>query len=318
MTNSLYGVIIIKFILMYRPRILVSVSFGPQSDAALKYARKIARLTGDTLSCLYVIEEPGYITGKFISKEIRQKIRREAEQRLSARVNAIYTKEDKITFEIIVTSGKVYRKILEKAADLHARLIIMGRSDSSDLHKNMIGSNTVQTVARATLPVLTIRSSRYLADEQILLPLDLTKPTGLKISKAIEIAHLLRAKVMLFTMITPEGVSLESTFRNRLKEIKQLFISTGIQCNAHLCVSGEKITGGIISFAGKIRAGLILVITQQETHHTEMFIGSTAREVIKRSEIPVLSIIPQIEPGESPDGAIPGHIMKHELINDVP
>jgi len=313
----LYCVIIIKNSLMNKPRILVCVSFGPQSDAALKYARKIAGVTHDTISCLYVIEQPGYITGKFISKEIQQKIRREAEQKLSTRVNAIYTREDPTSFEIIVTTGKVYRKILEKAADLHARLIIMGRSDLSDLHKNVIGSNTAQTVARAMLPVITIRSSKYLANEQLLLPLDLTKPTGLKLSRAMEIARLLQAKVMLYTMITPDGTGQEPMFRNRLKEIKQSFTGMGIPCNAHLSVSRERVTDGIISFAGKISAGLILIMTQQETHTTEMFIGSTAREVIKRSEIPVVSMIPQIEPPEFPDGTTSGNILKHEFINDL-
>jgi nucleotide-binding universal stress UspA family protein len=286
----------IKFILMHRTRILVSVSFGPQADAALKYARKIAGVTRDTISCLYVVEEPGYITGKFISKEVRQKIRREAEQKLSARVNAIYSREDTIDFEIIVTSGKVYRKILEKASDLHARMIIMGRSDIPDLRKDVIGSNTIQTVARATLPVITLRSSKYIADEHILLPLDLTKHTGLKVSKAIEMAKLLGSKVTLFAMIASGQQGREPEFRNRLHEIKQLFTESGIRCNQQLTFSHEKPAAGILTYAGKIRAGLILIMTQQETHATEMFIGSTARELIKHAEVPVVSINPQTEP----------------------
>lgn len=302
---------------MNNPRILVPVSFGPQSDAALKYARKIAEITGDTISCLYVVEQPGQITGLFISKETHQKIRREAEKKLSSRVNTIYTREARTSFEIIVTTGKVYRKILEKASDLHARLIVMGRSDSSDLHRNVIGSNTVQTVARANLPVITVRSSKYLGEEHILLPLDLTKPAAVKISSAIEIARLLKAKVTVYTLVPPDRTGQDLSFRNRLKEVKQSFTDRGIVCQAHLAASGGRITDGIISFAVQIRAGLIMIMTQQETHTTEMFIGTTAREVIKRSPVPVLSMIPQTGPGGSPEKPDTVSNLKHELIDDI-
>ena len=66
---------------MYRKKILVPVDFHETSYAAFKYAREIALKTNAKISCLYVIEESGYITSGFISKEIQESIRREAESR---------------------------------------------------------------------------------------------------------------------------------------------------------------------------------------------------------------------------------------------
>jgi len=38
---------------------------------------------------------------------------------------------------------------------------------------------------------------------------------------------------------------------------------------------------------------LIIIMTQQENRLTEFFIGSAAQQIIRQSEIPVMSIIPK-------------------------
>ena len=48
----------------------------------------------------------------------------------------------------------------------------------------------------------------------------------------------------------------------------------------------------IIEYSEKVDAGLILIMTQQETDITEMFIGSSAQAIINNSEIPVMSVVP--------------------------
>ena len=48
----------------------------------------------------------------------------------------------------------------------------------------------------------------------------------------------------------------------------------------------------IIDYATEVNAGLIMIMTQQESDITEMFIGSSAQAIINGSEIPVMSVVP--------------------------
>lgn len=288
---------------MISKRILVPVNFGAQSDAALQYASKIAGTINGMITCLHVIEEPGFITGKFITKETKEQIRREAGQRLSAKVNANIN-DRKIPFEIIVTAGKVHRKISEKANDIKAVFIIMGKSDSLDLKDNLLGSNTKQVIAQATTPIITVKSKKLLESRQLLVPLDLSKPVYLKILKAIEIARLLQIDVGILTILKSDWSSLEANFRSRLDEIKEVFSNAGVSCKANSIVSKNPVYQEIISFANTTRAAMILIMTQQETEFTDLFIGSANQEIINHSEIPVLSIRPEEKTDLYPDDAL--------------
>jgi nucleotide-binding universal stress UspA family protein len=294
--------------MMQKWRILVPVSFGPQSDAALKYARKASQQTNGMITCLYVIEKPGFITGKFISREIEQRIRREAEVQLAAKVNRIYKNEEGLSFELIVTSGKVHRKILEKAAELQVNEIIMGRSDSPDLTKDLLGSNASHVIARSAVPVLTLRGSKFIANSHILLPLDLSNPVSLKIAKAIEIASLQQSRITICAVLNPDWAILELAYRERLKEIKKLVASYDIECRVQLIISRKPVPDEILSLSGRVGAGQIIIMTQVESGTTDMFIGSTVREVVKRSEIPVLSLTPNIQTGLYPYKSLFGNI----------
>ena len=288
---------------MISKRILVPVNFGAQSDAALQYASNIAGTINGMITCLHVIEEPGFITGKFISKEIKEQIRREAGQRLSAKVNANIN-DQQIPFEIIVSAGKVHRKISEKANDIKAEFIIMGRSDSLDLKDNLLGSNTKQVIAQTTTPIITVKSKKLVENGQILVPLDLSKPFYFNILKAIQVARLLQMDVSILTILRSDWNSLEAKFRSRLDEIKEVFNNAGVTCKVNLIESKNPVYQEIISFANTSKATLILIMIQQETHYTDLFVDSAEYEVLHQSEIPVLSIRPEEQTDSYPDDAL--------------
>ncbi len=135
MTNATSGVPTENHILMTRRRILVPMDLDAQSDSALEFARTIATSLNAMISCMYVIEEQRLLQAGTTSREARLKQRREAENKLSEKVNSILN-EVKIPFELIVTSGKVHEKILEKSVDLNAQLIVMSKSNSGDIERN--------------------------------------------------------------------------------------------------------------------------------------------------------------------------------------
>ncbi len=279
---------------MQKIRILVPVSFSLQSDLALKQAKIFASQLNVMLTCLYVIEYPGIVTGRILSGELEKKIKREAELKLSSKVNEIFSDHEGIPFELIVSTGKVYRKILEKASELRMDLIIMGNSDSGAKARHDIGSNACRVVARSSIPVITTNVHNVKIVEHIVLPLDLSDRINIKISKSMEIAHLFHARVTVCSFIGFEALARRASIDMRLGHIQRIFNHSGIECNVQIIEVEKTVPDEIISFTRDLGADLIFLMTQQESNITDMFIGSTAREVIRKSIQPVMSISPNI------------------------
>lgn len=280
---------------MHRFRILVPVSFGSQSNVALRHARILAQKLKGMITCLHVIETQGFISAKFQTREMERKIRHEAEVSLASEVNAILGGNKDVLYELIITSGKVHRKILEKSVALDIDMIIMGRSDSTELSEHTIGTNASRVIERSTIPVLTMGQSEIPSYKHILAPLDLSSPVSLQLAKTIEIAELLRAKVTICAILPPGWPRLETAYRKRLLEIKKLSIHYELNCQVKLFITDKKIVDEIISCSKKYHPDLLLLMTQVESNLEELSIGSVAYQLICTSEIPILSVTPVLQ-----------------------
>jgi nucleotide-binding universal stress UspA family protein len=282
---------------MTRRRILVPIDFSPHSDAALYYARQIATKSHDMISCMYVMEEHGAMTDILEAPEIKRKMRRDAEYKLSERVHSILKSEDSTDFELIITSGNVQKKILEKASDLNARLIVMGRSNSKDLGSTRIGSNTRHIIAHAHVPVITMSEIGFAETDCVIVSLDLSQPVNTIIKCAIDSARLLDAGIILISVIEKERASFEPVYRTRLKEIRQLLRAHNIKCSSHLLFAQSSVHEEILAFSNRIDSTVILLITRLENESISANLGSTALEVIANSKVPVQCINPRYTPG---------------------
>ena len=301
---------------MHRFRILVPVSFGSQSDIALKQARSIALQLKAMITCMHVVDHPVLISGSLFSREKEQKVRLEAELKLALKVDAILSGHD-VLYELIVTSGKVYRKILEKASELNTDLILMGRSDAVEGKKYHLGTNATRVIERSTIPVLTIQNTHHHFCNHILLPLDLSAPVSLQLAKTIKIADMLIARVTVCTILPPGGTRLEAAYRKRLIEIKNLFAHYDIFCRVKLIISDRKVADHLLSCSLRYHPDLLVIMTQEESDTADLTLGSVAKELMCKSEFPVLSITPVIQqelyPFRSLFGSINDPISRYDL-----
>ena len=65
-----------------------------------------------------------------------------------------------VNVECIVSSGKIYDKIVETAESVAANLIVMGTDGSpKDIRKKFIGSNANNVVRLSPCPVITIKAN---------------------------------------------------------------------------------------------------------------------------------------------------------------
>lgn len=281
---------------MDRKKILVPVDFKELSFAALNYAKEIALEIKSKIACLYVIEEPGYITGSFLSKEIQENIRREAESQLAQAANSILG-SDEIPYEIIISKGKVHQKITDVAKQVKADIIVLGRSNNNENKLVKIGTNTHHLIRDSKIPVVTVNKQKNFFKHDILLPLNLAEPFKGKIEKAINLAGTLHVGLAVLSVISVKEGENYDTYHQLLDKIKLIVERQKVKCQTFLIKSILPISKVISNFVEKNEIEMIVVMTQHEINFLDYFISSTAQQIINQAKIPTLSIIPQSDFG---------------------
>lgn len=279
-------------------KILVPVDFSEQSLIALGQSYNLAREYDAKILLLYVIDDSGIVskllTAKHLSsmkKDIQNRLHKLAEETI---------KKSKIEVDTMVAKGKVYEKIIEVADMVNALMIIMGHDGRKKLHARFIGSNALSVVREAKCPVITIKGKHHREGcKNIVLPLDLTKETKDKVSHSIEIAKLgvFRAAIRVVSVLQSTDEFIVNKLTRQLETVKNYIQKQGVECSAEIIKTvkgGDSLAQCVIGYAHKVDGDLIIIMTQQETNITRMFIGSTAQEIVNVSDIPVMSIIPQI------------------------
>jgi universal stress protein A len=143
-------------------RILVPSDFSDASDAALAYARAIARRFSASIHLLYVFDDP-FASGAFVADgvglmpvDLRESLFTDARARLADRLTAHAQLIPGSSSALVV--GPVARRIVEYADENEMDLIVMGTHGRGGLAHALLGSVAERVVRTAHCPVLTTRS----------------------------------------------------------------------------------------------------------------------------------------------------------------
>lgn len=277
-------------------KILVPVDFSEQSLIALEQSYNLAKEYHAEITLLHVIEDSGMLS-KLFSNEQHEDFKKTIQKKLDDLAKQV-EKKTKMKVNTLVGKGPVYEKINEVAELINATMIVMGTNgEQQGLKRKFIGSNALRVVRESTIPVITVQGKNHRNGcKNIVLPLDLSKETREKVSKAIELSKLfhgstIRVVSVLFT--TDEFVVNRLT--RQLGQVKAFLEKHKIECTAEIIkgTKGEEtLAQNILEYASKVDGDLIMIMTQQEVDFTQYFIGSSAQEIINHSKIPVLSICP--------------------------
>jgi nucleotide-binding universal stress UspA family protein len=279
--------------------ILVPYDFREMAEIALGQSYNLARLTGLDITLLHVHEESNAVTKTFIEDK-KDDILKKIEEQLQI----IATKaqaESGITIHTMVARGRIHSKIVEVAEMIQAKFIVMSLSSTheEDPDKRMVGANLSRVIRAAKCPVLTISSkSHYDGCRSILLPLDITKQTRHKVGWAIEVALKFNAKIKIVSALwSRNNEDIVTQLRAQLIQVRKFIEERGIEVSAEIIESerGSKtLIPAILEYAHKEGdIDLIMIMTQQEVGWVEFFVGSHATEMIRSSDIPVMSVVPK-------------------------
>jgi nucleotide-binding universal stress UspA family protein len=277
--------------------ILVPIDFSEQSLIALKQSYNLARLTKADITLINVIEESFFdpIFGRKEDKGLEKKILK-ALDKLAQETSH----ETGIRVHTQISRGKVYDEIKNTAKKLKCSFIVMGTSGGSGGLKRFIGSNSLRVIREASCPVITIKGKKHRPGcRNIVLPLDLTKETKEKVKKAIDLARLFGSKIDLVSILNTDDEFIVNKLKRQMQQVLEYVEKQEVSCSTEF-IQGDDISDEIIKYAKKIKADLIMIMTQQESNWSDiMFISSSAQEIINNSDIPVLCIRPTEKKGSS-------------------
>ena len=157
--------------------ILIPTDFSEQSLQAIKYAQIISKNIPTKLNFIYVMEGAEHShknnpeqQEEFIRKNIRLKF-----ENILNNFNGFDENDD---FKLFIEKGKVYDRILETAAAINAKLLIMGCNSAGDYKNRFLGSNALRIMRSCPVPVLSSNQHSQLSKfKNIILPIDLSKET---------------------------------------------------------------------------------------------------------------------------------------------
>ena len=275
------------------------MDFSEQSLISLSQSYNLAREYDAEILLLHVIEDGGLLPKLITAKQLAD-IKKDIQKKLDKLAEET-TKKSKIAVDTMIAKGKVYEKIIEVADMVGALMIIMGSNSQKKLRIRFIGSNALRVVRESNCPVITIKGKHHREGcKNIILPLDLTKETREKVSHAIEMARLgsFRSAIRIVSVLPSSDEFLVNKLTRQIDQVKAFIQKQGIESSAEII----KIKKGkaslaqcILDYAEKAQGDLIIIMTQQEANFTRLFIGSTAQEIVNNSDIPVMSIIPQMK-----------------------
>ena len=217
--------------------------------------------------------------------------------------------------DALIDIGRPEADIVNRAASLHADLIVMGTHGTSGFDRLVLGSVTEKVLRRATCPVLTVPpravATSALPLQRILCPVDLSDASLEAFAFARALAQEAGASVTVLHVLewpweeppAPAFGELPATQATALEEYRA-YIETSAMARLRSLVadapagdvrvtprlSNGKAYKGILQVADEEKSNLIVMGVYRRGAADTTLLGSTTHQVVRRAACPVLTL----------------------------
>ncbi len=276
-------------------KILVPVDFSETGMLALKHAAFMARLFKSDLYLLYVVEIIDFPfnlnSSVWITARDYDEVENAAAERLSEIAETI-KKDGVVNITKLVTRGRVISGIKEAAEDNKIDMIIMGTHGAKGFDEYFIGSNAHKTVTISPCPVITVqRSATNVGFKNIVMPVDNSLHSRQKVNTVIDIATRYGAEVHILGLINSNEEIDKRKFDIKIDSVEKVLKEAGL-AYVRKIEEGSNLAITAMEYSKHVNADLIVIMTEQESNLTGMFLGPFSKQIINHSTIPVMSIRP--------------------------
>jgi nucleotide-binding universal stress UspA family protein len=271
-------------------KILVPTDLSPIANNALDVAVEIARHNNATIELLSIKMYPIVDVGAYYSlygasgisiDNAWQDVLKEAKIEMEALIKKY--EGVKINALIEETGSHFVESVLNHKADL----IVMGSSGADGLKEFFSGSNSEEVVRLASCPVLVVKGNKKtFAPKKVVLAVDFSHDKFLK--KAIASLPLKDAE---FHFLHVDMGMKAIDYKIDKANMQKLADKIGLKNCQFEIQEATTVENGILEYAAKIDADLIVMYTHGRTGISHFFNGSIAENVVNHSDVPVFTYV---------------------------
>ncbi len=268
--------------------ILVGIDFEEGSYNALEHAISIAKKAKLDILCIWVYKAE---STRDKNPDVQSEIIKEAEEQLQNIVKKYQSQLEENKIEYKIREGRIYREIIAEANEGSPYMIIIGTHGASGFEEFWIGSNANKIVSAAPCPVITIRTGRTIQKElkTIILPLDSSLETRQKAPIAGVMAKYFDATVNVVKVYTTHVKAVRRRVNGYAEQVIKYYNNNEVNC-IEVPLEVDHLTNDVIEYAKSVDANLIVIMTEQETRTSNLWLGPYAHQMVNHSPIPVLSL----------------------------
>jgi nucleotide-binding universal stress UspA family protein len=273
--------------------IVVGIDFSKGALNALKYASVLAKGFGCSVTMLW-IDKPHNPSSIYLDGENHRQSVHDRFETLIAEYTPVLGKGN---IQYKIRTGKVYDEISTHAKLNNSQFVVVGTHGISGFEELWIGSNANRVVSIAPCPTFTLRQDYTIPAtiKKIILPIDNTNDTLLKVPFAKSIAKAFDAEIILLRLYTTNVSILKKKVDNLGNEVQKDLESNKIKVtNIEKLV--VNLTGDLLSVIDKTEADLLIIMTEQQNRSANIMLGESAQQVVNNSPVPVISIHPDDKP----------------------
>jgi nucleotide-binding universal stress UspA family protein len=276
-------------------KILVPVDFSETGMLALEHAGHMAGLAKADLILLHVLPANEYhfeIPEPELHIQSYDRVNAIVEERLNEAVDSLRERHG-VKARSLSARGSVTREIIELANEEQVDLIVMGTHGAKGFEELFIGSNAHKVVSVAKCPVITVQTHvTRIGFTNIVLPIDRSAHSREKVNIALRFADLYDAKIHILGLLENSEEHENDKLQIVLDQVQHAVEQAKLRFSRQT-VKGTNLAYEAMRFGPQVNADLIVIMTEQESTLTGVFLGPRAKQIVNHSRIPVMSIKPR-------------------------
>jgi nucleotide-binding universal stress UspA family protein len=275
-------------------KILIPTDFSETGLLAIEHGAFMARLMKADLYLLHVLEVNEYAYDipepilRLTNLESLQTIVGKKMEEVSENIH----KEYGIKPVTMCSTGRIASEVVTYADENKIDLIIMGTHGASGFEEYFMGSNAHKVVSRAHCPVITVQThSKKLGFKDIVVPIDNQMHSRQKVNFAIEMAKSYGSRIHILGLLESHEDHDAEKFSIKMDSVEDLVKKSELPY-LRKTVEGSNLALTAMEYSDSVNADLIVIMTDQESALTGIFLGPFAKQIVNHSKIPVMSIQP--------------------------
>lgn len=270
-------------------KIIVPIDFSKHSEYALEAAAMLAKRGDAELLALHMLElSEGALTASDNEQQAQAVFfLKLAEKKFDEFLDKDYLEGVNVT--PIVKHFKVFSEVSEVAEENDADLIVMGSHGASGITEIFVGSNTERVVRSSKTPVLVLKNKpTNLKFENVVFACDFSDEAVGAYKKAKSMFPNANLNILYVNLPTDKFKStseIDATVAGFFNKADGNL--EGLQ-HMHY-VSDYSVEKGVINFANKIKADLIITPTRGRTGIAHFFEGSISEDIANHAIVPVMT-----------------------------